>query len=283
MHSATAVTAPPIPSNGSSNSSCAPPAHTNSPKPETRSHPVIQVASPGHLYERKKEEREDEEGDDRKEMRYLSANCVLFTSYAGDSSSVVEEHFNRALGQTNYDVKGATSKAPSPMTQRNFPPSFWNGNYQLSTGSRSTSSYGLSAHPSHDFYNSMAEAYHSSLHPQLGQDPWSHYQLSSQAYFASAYGGVANNRFAPQYGSLLLHQPGPSTSRLGPVPSASHCPSVKAEPWNGRYGDSNPSLDITGDHPPSGYHGPAHTYSGVTALEGGSGSLQDYPKDLYWF
>ena len=29
--------------------------------------------------------------------QYLSANCVVFTHYSGDASSVVDEHFTRAL------------------------------------------------------------------------------------------------------------------------------------------------------------------------------------------
>ncbi|QQP51715.1 Protein vestigiallike, partial [Caligus rogercresseyi] len=32
--------------------------------------------------------------------QYLSANCVLYTSYIGDPGRVVDEHFSRALGSS---------------------------------------------------------------------------------------------------------------------------------------------------------------------------------------
>ncbi|GFY53233.1 uncharacterized protein TNIN_405271 [Trichonephila inaurata madagascariensis] len=45
---------------------------------------------------------EGEKGAEKAEAQYLSANCVLFTYYSGDISSVVDEHFARALSQAAY-------------------------------------------------------------------------------------------------------------------------------------------------------------------------------------
>lgn len=42
----------------------------------------------------------DDDGDQQhKEAQYLSANCVVFMSYSGDTASVVDQHFSRALNQ----------------------------------------------------------------------------------------------------------------------------------------------------------------------------------------
>lgn len=38
--------------------------------------------------------------------QYVSATCVVFTHYAGDTASVVDEHFQRALNFTNKETKG---------------------------------------------------------------------------------------------------------------------------------------------------------------------------------
>lgn len=38
--------------------------------------------------------------------QYLSASCVVFTHYSGDTATVVDEHFSRALNFSNKDSKG---------------------------------------------------------------------------------------------------------------------------------------------------------------------------------
>lgn len=38
--------------------------------------------------------------------QYISASCVVFTNYSGDTSTVVDEHFSRALNFSNKDSKG---------------------------------------------------------------------------------------------------------------------------------------------------------------------------------
>lgn len=46
------------------------------------------------------------------EAEYLSSRCVLFTYYQGDISSVVDEHFSRALSScTGMDGKRRASQA----------------------------------------------------------------------------------------------------------------------------------------------------------------------------
>lgn len=44
-------------------------------------------------------------GKDVREAEYLSSRCVVFTYYQGDISSVVDEHFSRALS-TYMEAEG---------------------------------------------------------------------------------------------------------------------------------------------------------------------------------
>ncbi|XP_062611616.1 transcription cofactor vestigial-like protein 2 [Saccostrea cucullata] len=86
-----------------------------------------------------------------KSSQYLNPNCVLLSYFSGDTSTVVDEHFSRALSQPssfnldrNYSTSSSFSvktKAEKPlMCHRRLPPSFWNSAYkppsaQLGTGS----------------------------------------------------------------------------------------------------------------------------------------------------
>lgn len=82
----------------------------------------------------------------------------------------------------------------SPMSQRNFPASFWNSNYHMSLTAGTAAD--LSAFPSdpyhhhHHHHPGTPSGLHS-LHHQT--DPWSHYQasLSSQAYSHRAAAAAA--------------------------------------------------------------------------------------------
>lgn len=47
-----------------------------------------------------------EHSNDETRAHYLSATCVVFTSYSGDVASVVDEHFTRALNFSEKDNKG---------------------------------------------------------------------------------------------------------------------------------------------------------------------------------
>ncbi|CAN0145547.1 unnamed protein product [Lampetra fluviatilis] len=68
--------------------------------------------------------------------QYLTSRCLLLTYFRGDIASEVDEHFSRALSQQPPAATGTRASTPgaeqaernrllSPMTQRNFPPSFW--------------------------------------------------------------------------------------------------------------------------------------------------------------
>ncbi|XP_041354418.1 transcription cofactor vestigial-like protein 2 [Gigantopelta aegis] len=288
-------------------------------------------------------EEEEDKGSQPKETHYLNANCVLLTYFSGDTSSVVDEHFSRALSQTSsfspdsqnnkHVVKVRHIKsylctlqsqmkfwqvliAPSNtvtvkcsvgsfggflyrilfgyierkyfyfckwfffffffffpdsplMSQRNFPPSFWNSNYQPTTGL-------MASH--HDFQFSSAPYFPSSLHgiSSLHQDPW-HYPLSSQTHGVSyphrsmhydlSYPSMAStSRFSPgNYGTLLM-QPSMRSSQFGSM--AGQCDLTKpSDASRPRYPDHRIGSDF-----------PSHT-----ALPGLDSSIQEAGKDLYWF
>jgi hypothetical protein len=48
--------------------------------------------------------------DSAADAQYISANCVVFTYFSGDTSSVVDEHFSRALNQQNFNSSDKSSK-----------------------------------------------------------------------------------------------------------------------------------------------------------------------------
>ncbi|GIY54468.1 uncharacterized protein CEXT_230471 [Caerostris extrusa] len=101
-----------------------------------------------------------------------------------------------------------------PMSHRNFPPSFWNSNYQPMPNSN---------------LGPMGPGSLGSLGPEL-------------APFASSY-HPGSARFASQYGSLLLQPAVRSPGRLGPAAAA--CASLeKADSWAAsRYHDSLGHVD----------------------------------------
>lgn len=232
---------------------------------------------------------------EKAEAQYLSANCVVFTYYSGDISSVVDEHFSRALSQpssyTSDGTKGHMKDCP-PMSHRNFPPSFWNSNYQSSSTSVS-GSLGAMASISHQDLSSYSNdpyhtgALHASLHHQ--SDPW-HYTLPGQSsgHFAHhrssvhdlSYPGVssvsaAGARFSPQYGSLLLQ---PSAVRSARITAACAGLDKSTESWGtARYHEP---ISHNLSHMDSNYATP---YGGMTAaMTGLENQVQD-SKDLYWF
>lgn len=70
-----------------------------------------------------KEEEGSPEKERPPEAEYINSRCVLFTYFQGDISSVVDEHFSRALSQpSSYSPSCTSSKAP-----RNSGP--WRGEY----------------------------------------------------------------------------------------------------------------------------------------------------------
>ncbi|CAH1799936.1 unnamed protein product [Owenia fusiformis] len=213
-----------------------------------------------------------------KDTRYLSANCVLLTYFNGDIATNVDEHFTKALNQpSSYtpDNQGSSpSSSNSPphrpkdstlMSERNFPPSFWNSSYQPTP-----------VPPPHDPIQFPTDSYmSSSLHgmtSSLHGDPW-HYPLGSSSHTYSrsmhdlaSYSSMGSRSFNPHYGSLLM-QPSLRTPRLG------QCDLSKvSDAWGSRYGHTESSITDHLAHP--------HTQTSLSALESSS---TETSKDLYWF
>ncbi|XP_018800375.1 PREDICTED: protein vestigial isoform X1 [Bactrocera latifrons] len=178
--------------------------------------------------------------------QYLSATCVVFTNYSGDTASVVDEHFSRALNFNNKDSK----ETSSPMSARNFPPSFWNSNY---------------VHP-----------VPAPTHPQVGDlyasdggyatDPWvphaaaAHYGSYAHAAHAHAAHAHAYHHNMAQYGSLLrLPQQYSHGTR-----NFSHC-------------------RLHHDQQTAHALESAAAYSSYPTMAGLDAQVQESSKDLYWF
>ncbi|MCI4389679.1 hypothetical protein PGIGA_G00101250 [Pangasianodon gigas] len=232
------------------------------------------------------------------EAEYISSRCVLFTYFQGDISSVVDEHFSRALSQTssyspasassNKSARGAASwkDGSFPMSQRSFPPSFWNSAYQPSVTASLSSALGAS----HTDLPFPADPYSSaSLHSHLHQatpeswHPTHHHHhhpyplggsisTQSSAYPRPSVHDVYGTHFDPRYSSLLVpsvrpHRLPPATV---PAPGPSPCDISKSDPassaWTGAFtgtgSDMGQSLSLNVD----------------AGLQN-----QDKSKDLYWF
>ncbi|CAL8315105.1 unnamed protein product [Lota lota] len=253
--------------------------------------------------------KEEDCGRDKEpspEAEYLSARCVLFTYFQGDISSVVDEHFSRALSQSSsYASSSNNSKSarvcsprndpmlspadgPFPMNQRSFPPSFWNSTYQSSGPSGLGAPHGELSFPG-DPYSASASL-HGHLHqpsPEVAWHPSHHhhhhhhhpYSLGgaiggqSSAYPRTGVHEVYGATFDPRYGSLLVpsvrsHHHRLAASSSVPGPSGSPC-------------------DLGG----KGESGAASAWSGAfaganpdIALNVDTGlQTQDKSKDLYWF
>ena len=130
----------------------------------------------------------------------------------------------------------------APMSQRNFPASFWNSSYHSNTSGSLASTSG---HPDFSFSDPYMTA--SSLHSMSSlQDHWRYplgsqsthpYSHSAAAMHDLAYSSMAAassaSRFNSHYGSFL------PSARLG----AAQCDLVKhssaaADAWGSRYGES---------------------------------------------
>ncbi|XP_064412286.1 transcription cofactor vestigial-like protein 2a isoform X1 [Latimeria chalumnae] len=195
------------------------------------------------------------------EAEYINSRCVLFTYFQGDISSVVDEHFSRALSQSSSYTATNASNKPSrstgswregsfPMSQRSFPPSFWNSTYQPSVTATLSSSLGSALGAPHSDLPFGADPYSTaSLHSHLHQgppEPWHHahhhhhhpYTLGSaistqsSAYPRPSVHEVYGTHFDPRYSSLLV----PSvcshrlTSATVPAPGTPQCELSKSEP-----------------------------------------------------
>ncbi|XP_048830519.1 transcription cofactor vestigial-like protein 2b isoform X2 [Brienomyrus brachyistius] len=123
-------------------------------KPAAGALPVYPVA--------RGEEDEQKEKREEPEAEYLSSRCVLFTYYHGDISSVVDEHFSRALsaymeGESKRHNAAVRADHPTLSARRNFPPSFWDSNYPSAHSRPPTE--GAAPYP--------VDPYSPSLHPGL--------------------------------------------------------------------------------------------------------------------
>ncbi|KAM7119672.1 transcription cofactor vestigial-like protein 2 isoform 1-T1 [Ciconia maguari] len=236
------------------------------------------------------------------EAEYISSRCVLFTYFQGDISAVVDEHFSRALSQPSSFSLGSAKAARNagswrdgsfPMSQRSFPPSFWNSTYQPSSVPATLSSpLAAAAHSELPF--AAADPYapaslHGHLH-QGGPEPWHHAHhhhhhhhppyigTQSTAYPRPAtMHEVYGPHFDPRYGSLLVPTASVRPHRLTPAsvptPVSPPCELGKSEagttaawttpgPFPNAGGDMAQSLGLNVD-------------AGLQP--------QDKSKDLYWF
>lgn len=149
------------------------------------------------------------------EAEYLSSRCVLFTYYQGDISSVVDEHFSRALS-TYMDGEGKrrapeqqATDAPSPSSRRSFPPSFWDSNYtsaqprpHCDTGAHSYSMdpYASGLHPGlHPHAHPHAHT-HSHPHPES----WGYPQAQPYGPPRPLHELYSPSALEPHYGPLLM-------------------------------------------------------------------------------
>ncbi|XP_077442637.1 transcription cofactor vestigial-like protein 2a [Stigmatopora argus] len=187
----------------------------------------------------------EEDKDPPPGTQYLNARCVLFTYFHGDIGGVVDQHFSRALSLHASSVY--PPKAPRdgcfPMSQRNFPPSFWNSPHASATHSE------LALAAAGEAYGPPPPPPPLHGHP----DAW-----HPHAYALSAQGSgyprpeVYGAAFDPRYGSLLVPSVRPH-HRSGD-------PGGKGEPaWSPAFSGE---MGVNADAGPP---------------------TQDKSKDLYWF
>ncbi|KAJ8315377.1 hypothetical protein KUTeg_007527, partial [Tegillarca granosa] len=148
-----------------------------------------------------------------KGSQYLNPNCILLTYFNGDISTVVDEHFSRALSQPSsftLEKNGDSSQQSlrktdsALMCHRKLPPSFWNSSYQppkLSPGptycAQSSSDYTRDAYLASSWY------------PFSNNWP---YHFPSQAYSGPSelsrtfpYSSFdSTSKLNPSYSSLML-------------------------------------------------------------------------------
>ncbi|KAM8954470.1 transcription cofactor vestigial-like protein 2 isoform 2-T2 [Pelodytes ibericus] len=227
------------------------------------------------------------------EAEYINSRCVLFTYFQGDISSVVDEHFSRALSQpSSYSPSSSSAKTSRstnpwrdssyPMSQRSFPPSFWNSSYQPSAVTASSSLGSSLASPLSGPHTEIpfgADPYsQASLHSHLHQgapEPWHHAHHHHHHHHPYSIGGAINSQgssyprasmhevysthFDPRYSSLLV----PASVRphristAGTATSAAQCDLGKGEqaasawttpgPFTGPSGEMGQSLGLNVD------------------------------------
>ncbi|XP_073989811.1 transcription factor vestigial isoform X2 [Rhodnius prolixus] len=187
---------------------------------------------------------DDEESGGSSRAQYVSANCVVFTHYTGDVAAVVDEHFTRALATDTKPIT-ANSKDWSPMTSRNFPPSFWNSNSSSSSSSAGEPTGYHGAEPS-------------MYHCATTSEPWhSHYQQYHHHRAVHEY-----HQHNMQYGGGLL------------LPAHQY---KEAAGWHPQHRLHDPT---TAHHLDAAAAAAYSAYPSISDLES---QVQESSKDLYWF
>ncbi|XP_025903132.1 transcription cofactor vestigial-like protein 2 [Nothoprocta perdicaria] len=226
--------------------------------PESGSSASTSSSFSSHAAASIKEEEGSPEKERPPEAEYINSRCVLFTYFHGDISAVVDEHFSRALSQPSSFSLGSAKAARSagswrdgsfPMSQRSFPPSFWNSTYQPSSVPATLSSpLAAAAHGELPF--ATADPYapaslHGHLH-QGGPEPWHHahhhHHHHHHPYLGAQSGAyprpatmheVYGPHFDPRYGSLLVPAASVRPHRLTPAsvpaPVSPQCELGKSE------------------------------------------------------
>ncbi|CAM1295489.1 VGLL2 (predicted) [Pycnogonum litorale] len=259
---------------------------------------------------------------------YVSANCVLFTYYHGDVSSAVDEHISKALNQSNgYRDSTDSNKEPhsnkefSPMSQRDFPPSFWNSNYYMTFGvsGQGPPSLNNSGHHAADLSTFPTDPYHHHHHhhhhhhPTAGgtlhglhhqPDPWPHYSTLPSPYArsgmqaasihdlaaAASYSAVGMNNVPPppnaatsRYPSLLI-QPSMRSGRLAPSHGQCGSSALSKPEATAAWGAHRYHHDpLTNELSSHLDTNYNSSYGTMGAMTGIDGPGQDSTKDLYWF
>ncbi|CAL1532819.1 unnamed protein product, partial [Lymnaea stagnalis] len=202
---------------------------------------------------------------------YLGANCVLFTYFSGDTSSVVDDHFTRALNQTSgcepadsqTRSKALSHKAPTPMSARNLPPSFWNSSYQYNSnhlftqggsqyhghggGSGGPSGSASDMNPFHSSHPYLSPALHGLSN--LPADPWAYSFPSPSPAMPYPHRPVpydlsypATSRFSQNYSSFLMQPSAVRSAQFSAM--AGHCDVTKSTDHSrSRYTDHRLSSD----------------------------------------
>ncbi|KAL8573522.1 hypothetical protein ACOMHN_047793 [Nucella lapillus] len=184
-----------------------------------------------------------------KKTRYVTSSCVMLTYHEKDTSSEVDDHFSRALSSpgssassscgystSGGDLRHAGTAESPPMSQRNFPPSFWDAGHQL--------------HHLRHLYTNTAAANYPYPHP------YTHHTTTFTPHHAAAAAAAAAGLFAsagatPHHDPSLYPLSSPFLSAMSSSSSSSssstspfHTPfpsSLHKDPWGSSFPSSSSS------------------------------------------
>ncbi|XP_071956785.1 uncharacterized protein [Antedon mediterranea] len=231
------------------------------------------------------EDSSDSGGSDKEmipEAEYVSAKCVIFTYFTGDTSKVVDDHFTKALNRPSSftsDVIMTANKSVNDnngdinnnnsgplMSQRVFPPSFWSSNYHnikrnnMNMGITSTIQQTAFGDVTGDLSFNRADACLQQY--SMTQSAYNHRPITELSY------GVAQSNcgvFNPRYSSLLI-QPPVRASRL---------PGLENHGDYTKPSDPGWSIAYTNPH--------EYSYEVANATATSMTDNQDSSKDPFWF